>query len=623
MPGSLGKTTESVCPEKKNKTKIIYSKRNNTKRIICCHNLAILFIILLYGCAQVGAPTGGPRDTTPPLVVKSEPGNRTINFSGNEITILFDEYIVLKNLNRELLVSPPLEIRPDVRVRSKYILISLNNDLLPNTTYTMNFGDAITDNNEGNILKRFEFVFSTGSYIDSLALTGTALSATDHKPPLESEDVYIMLYEDPGDSVPLLELPRYLGGINESGHFLVNNIRPGTFRVIALKDTDGDLRYDPLTDAIAFADTLVVIGPETVEEIHIISDTVQTADTVRDEGFLLQAVKLDMYYFYEETGRIFLNTRSRESPREVFLTFTRSAYDSVTIRPLNFEPDSTWFIAQYTSDMDSIRYWITDTSIAAMERIDLEVSFMTTDPEEQFIMQHDTVQLLYRPTERARSAARRQEDALEPQRETGLRLTSGTANNRSIEPKAMIRYIAGTPLAELDPGRVELKRIVDSLEYDHAFTVVRDTNDIRCFMISALWEEESQYHLVILPGAVSDIFGLENDSVRLNFSTLPEDYYANIRVTVESAYFPLIIQLMDAKEQIVRQHFMERPGTFTFEYMIPGTYSLKAIHDRNNNKKWDTGNYFRKIQPESVFYNKTRTEARSNWDYEILWQITD
>ncbi|MBN1157998.1 MAG: Ig-like domain-containing protein [Bacteroidales bacterium] len=599
-----------------------FNRKNKAHRIFCLY-VSIVFTMLLSGCAQVGAPTGGPKDTTPPAVLKSEPENRSVYFSGNEIEILFDEYIVLKNLNSELIVSPPLGNRLDVRVRNKTILINLNNELLQNTTYTLNFGNAITDNNEGNALTDFEFVFSTGGTIDSLAITGTALAAVDHKPPQEDEYVYVMLYEDPGDSVPLLELPRYLGRINQNGNFVVNNIHSGTYRVIALKDMDRDLIYDPITDAIGLADTLVVIGPETVEEIHVITDTIQTSDTIREEGFLLQAVRQELYYFHEESGKVFLNSRSRESPQEVFLTFTRPPYDSVSIKFLNFTPDSNWFAVQYSSYMDSIRFWITDTSISSMESINLELSFLTKDTADQFIIQRDTVQLVYKPAERGGAAGRRLSDDVRPQGDTRLRLSSATGNNRSIDLNSTIRYTAVTPLEKIDPGRIELTRTIDSIEYDQEFTVLRDSADIRRFMISANWQEESRYSLILLPGAVTDIYGLKNDSVRLNFSTLQENYYTNLQVTIESIHLPLILQLMNEKEQVVRQRYIGKEGKITLDYLAPGTYSLKAIHDRNQNGKWDTGNYFKRIQPEAVFYYKTMTETRSNWDYEILWQISD
>lgn len=601
-----------------------YPEQDKKMRIFNCISMFVGLTVIFYGCAKVGAPTGGPVDTTPPKVIKSEPVNQSVNFSENEIDILFDEYIKLNNLYGELLVSPPLENRPEINVRNKSLIIRLNDDLLAGTTYTMNFGNAIMDNNADNPLTGFEFVFSTGSYIDSLAIIGEAFNATDNRPPQNDENVYIMLYEHLGDSVPLHEKPRYIGKVDEIGHFSVRHMHPDTYRAIVLKDTDGDLLYDPVTDAIAFADSFVVVSPATVEEVHLIElkDTINLADTV-DAGAILQAVKLNMRYFHEESGRVFLDNKDRISRNEILLTFSRPPYDSVSIRPLNFAPGSKWYVSEHSTDMDTIRWWITDTTVSAMDRIEMEVSYTTTGPADQFIRQHDTVRFFYRQPEESLQAGRRQRGPVIPLEMPKLILTSNIANNQNVDLNRAIRYNTDTPLDEINPGLMDLKRIVDSVEYNQDFSVIRDSASLTRFNIVTEWEEESLYRLMLLPGAVSDIYGLKNDSITLLFRTRTEHYYCNIQITVQGNLFPVIVQVMDRRQQVVRQQFLERPGNAIFNYMVPGTYLLKIIHDRNGNKKWDTGDYFKQIQPEKVFLHNEELEIWSNRDYEILWQIED
>lgn len=611
---------KSLLPIKSNH----YPEQDKKLRIFNCISVFVALTVISYGCAKVGAPMGGPVDETPPKVIKSEPVNQSVYFSGNEIEILFDEYIKLSNLYNELLVSPPLENRPEIRVRNKSLLIGLNDDLLPGTTYTMNFGNSIIDNNADNPLTGFEFVFSTGSYIDSLALIGEAFNAADNEPPQKDERVYIMLYEHLDDSVPLLEKPRYLGKVDEIGHFSVKYMHPDTFRAIVLKDTDGDLLYDPVTDAIAFADSFVVISPATVEEVHLIEikDTINRADTV-DAGAILQAIKLNLRYFYEESSKVFLNNKDRVSRNEILLTFTRSPYDSVSIKPLNFAPGSKWYVSEHSADMDTIRYWITDTTIAAMDRIDMEVSYTTTGIADQFIRQHDTVQFYFKQLEESLRSGGRQTDPVAQKETSDLILISNITNNQNVNLNAAIRYTTDTPLDEINPGLIDFKRIVDSVEYSQKFSVIRDSASLTRFNIETEWTEESLYRLMLLPGAVSDIYGLTNDSITLLFRTRPEDYYSNIKITVQGDMFPVVIQVIDRRQQVIRQQYLERPGLVFFDFIIPAAYSLKAIHDRNGNRKWDTGDYLNQIQPEKVFYNSEELETRSNWDHEVLWQIED
>lgn len=225
---------------------------------------ALLLAILVTGCAKVGRPSGGPKDMNPPVYVTSTPENRTNNFTDDRINIEFDEFIQLKDQSREIIVSPPMKEKPLIRVREKTVVVALNEDLLPQTTYTINFGNSLTDFNEGNLLPEFEFVFSTGSMIDSLSVTGRAVRAFDHQPEDITESTFmVMLYTNLSDSAPLLEIPRFYGKTNKAGLFAVNNLPPDTFRIIALKDANNNMMYDPALDNIAFMDSLLVINAGT------------------------------------------------------------------------------------------------------------------------------------------------------------------------------------------------------------------------------------------------------------------------------------------------------------------------------------------------------------------------
>lgn len=580
-----------------------------------------LISVLLNGCAKIGSPQGGPEDTSPPFYVASEPQNKAVHFDGDEIEIEFNEYIQLNNLNDEMLVSPPLEQRPVVRIRNKSLVIELNNDLASSTTYTMNFGNSILDNNAGNALPGFEFVFSTGDYIDSLAVTGETLAAFNHQPPGNDEEVYVMLYSNLNDSAPLLELPRYIGRAGDNGHFSINNIHTDTFRAIALMDMNGNLMYDPVTDAIGFADSLVFVSPATVQDVHLITDTAAVADSLTLQGMVVRAVSLSLEYFVENDSRVFLNSRSRESAERISLTFTRPPYDSVRIEPLNFSTEADWYVPEYSPDMDSVTCWITDTLVSGMGTVGLIISFTTTDEAGHFVDRQDTVQLVYGRSGPVAEGIRKPGSAATVVGNAYLGLTSPVSRNRTLNLNGSVGIMADRPLAEIDTSLIYLTRTIDSLEQAVDFTLVRDAMSIRRFLIRSDWAGESQYGLLLLPGAVHDIYGSANDTLQMSFTTRPVDYYGNIKVQVEGNNFPVILQVLNDEEDIIREGYLTQSGTIEFSYMTPGNYSLKAIHDLNGNRKWDTGNYLLKIQPERTFFYDIPDETRSSWDYEYTWQI--
>ena len=241
-------------------------------------------ILLLSDCAKIGSPTGGPRDEDPPKLVESEPENYSLNFEGNEIEITFDEYIRLNNINQELVISPPIGENPDVRLKNKSILINLmGTELKENTTYTLNFGMAIEDNNEGNELPNFEFVFSTGDYLDSLAVYGQVLEAFSLQPP--EEPMTVMLYDTLSDSIVYREPPIYIGKTDEEGYFRIQNIRPDTFKLFALKDMNYNLLFDIPNEPVAFLDTVLLLNPEFFSKFEpdtAITDTTLIDTTVSD-----------------------------------------------------------------------------------------------------------------------------------------------------------------------------------------------------------------------------------------------------------------------------------------------------------------------------------------------------
>jgi len=603
-----------------------------------------LLVLLSHGCAKVGNPTGGPMDVTPPQYVGGLPENRSTNFTGNRIDIAFDEYIQLKDQNREVLISPPSKEKPLIRVREKSLRVTLNNELLPRTTYTVNFGNALSDLNESNTLPDFDFVFSTGGTIDSLSVTGKVLNAFNHKPEKEG-GMLIMLYENLSDSIPLLDMPKYYGRANKNGLFAVNNIHPDTFNIIAVKDANNNMLYDPTIEEIAFLDSLLIINAENVISQTYIKDTVkiitpagkqargnrkdkiqEIADTVIAPGKLLNARDVSLYYFLEKTNRVFLTSRNRESAERFSFIFNRPLFDTLQVYPLNFTPVDQWFIKEVSRNNDSIAYWITDTLIARMDTLKLKLSYMTTDSSGRFIERIDTINMristMADQKEKGVTGRRPRGDAVLVKKKA-LKLSGSVSNRGTQNLNKPVVFTLERPLQKINPDSIEFYKLVDTLVVKQLFTCYKDSFSLRKFRLECKWEEDCKYKLLLKPGTAVDIYGRTNDTLAFGFITQKADYYGTIILTLISDRYPMIIQVLSEKGEIVNFKRIIKSGVTIFDYLAPGKYILKAIYDENNNGEWDTGNYLKHIQPEKIFLSNTTIQLRSNWENQVSWEITE
>lgn len=609
--------------------------------MVAAAGLTVL-LLLGYACAKVGAPTGGVQDFNPPVYVGSEPANRSVNFDGETIEITFDEYIQLKNQSKELLISPPLQKRPAIRIRDKSIRVTLNNELLPQTTYTINFGNAITDNNEGNVLPDFEFVFSTGNTLDSLSVTGKVLNAYDLKTPGKEEEILIMLYNNLSDSAPLVEIPRFIGRAGNTGLFSVNNIHADTFRIIGLNDVNNNRIYDPGLESIAFLDSFLVINAEKVKPVTFIKDTVRIiqpaaktgrsgrnaqrllADTTIAPGKLLNALQVSLLYFREESQAVFLKSKERETAEKIRLIFSRPPHDTVRIKPLNFNPEGEWYLPEISKGRDTLAYWITDTLISRLDTLKFSLVYRTTDSTGQLIARTDTLALRSQKVEDKGSTAKRGRTVTVSDQPRNMLALTSSIPNKAIQPlNRPLTFTVPRPLHKTDPDFVEFYRVEDSLSFEQPFVLSTDSVNIRVFHLKCSWQEDQSYRLLLKPGAVTDIYGLTNDSLEISFTTQREDFYARILVTLVSERLPLVLQLLDDTEKLLDQQVIAKSGTAVFDFLPPRKYILKAIHDSNANGKWDTGNYLKHLQPERVYYHRMTDPVRSNWDHEVSWTIPD
>ncbi|MBN2348333.1 MAG: Ig-like domain-containing protein [Bacteroidales bacterium] len=614
--------------------------------------------IFFVRCAKIGSPTGGPKDETPPRVIKSIPQNYSVHYSAKNIVIYFDEYIQLKNINQELIVSPPLQERPITRLNGKKLIIDLNNTLRDSTTYTLNFGNALADNNEGNLLPNFEFVFSTGSFLDSMTVSGTLLNAFDLKVP--EKPVIVMLYDNLNDSAPLQEIPAYIGQTNiENGSFAINNVKADSFRIFALQDANRNLLFDVWNEPVAFIDSVFYLHPDNrnVEDLWIadslalwqsrltdslVVDSIQdvfiesarydsvfadsTLNLLSDsagERRLRYGLHMNLYLFEEINNTVYIGSYDREERNKLNIVFNRTPHDSVQIVPINYSPKEEDIIKEYSADLDSVIYWIADTVMSNLDSIYLQVSYLTPDSMDNLYTRSDTLQFRYtEKKDESSSLKRRKKDEVEEVKENFLELNMNVKPRSTLDLNNSVRFFPTTPVLNINPSLISFSKIVDTLEYSMSFQILKDSLKLRKIYMDASWEEDMKYKINILPGAFTDIFGLSNDTIIVDFTTAKLSAYGRLIMNTQNVQGPAIIQLISEKgDKVFNQKYISTNEPVIFDYLKPGKYGIKVIYDDNANRQWDTGKYIEKLQPEKVLFYKGEIEIRANWDMEITMQF--
>lgn len=631
------------------------------------HKISYLLVILLIlsmvislfpRCANIVPPTGGPRDSIPPKVVSSTPSNYSTGISGTDIQIEFDEFIQLRNINQQFIITPPQTENPEFRVRGKNLYIDLKTELIPNTTYTLNFGDAIVDLNEGNPYSNFEFVFSTGDVIDSLSFSGIVLNAFDNQP---AEDVIVMLYNELQDSIPYKQIPLYANRTGEDGRFQLNNLRADTFLVFALRDVNNNYLYDrPGEEPIAFRDqfiipdtlnagdqinmqqpgnsslpdsaginlhdesvpenitgvpTVVVEPEDTLGQIN--NETFTPPDTLNTEHkHAFDFASGDtLFLFNEETGRQYLDLTERPSREQLLFVFNLPLKEEWTIKPLNFEPPEDWTIVERNLHNDSIIYWITDPGTRNTDNLQFHVTYLATGPSDSLEIIRDTVNMNYTTPRQTR----RQEQSAEPEDNLEYDFDIPSEGNQELHKDLGIKF--SEPLLETDNEKIRLLTVQDNDNQSHDFELTGDSLEIRKYSIKTDWITGTDYKFTAEPGAFVSIFDKESDSIDFNFTTRAGDHYGRILLTMAGVDTNIIVQLLDEQENVLKEDFLDGDGPVTFDYLQPQKYRLKVIIDTNNNNQWDPGDYLKGIQPErTVFYGEI-IATRSNWDIEVAWDL--
>ncbi|OBX23628.1 Ig-like domain-containing protein [Gelidibacter algens] len=524
--------------------------------------LFIGILATLVNCANRGTPSGGEKDIEAPQIIRASPENYTTNFKGNEIKIYFDEYIKIKNVQKQLIISPPMDPQPDVTPlgsASKYITIKINDTLQANTTYAFNFGQSIVDNNEENPYSYYKYVFSTGNYIDSLSVKGAIVDAEKREP---EKFVAVMLYEVDStysDSTLYKTQPKYVTNTLDSvSTFSIDNIKAGKYRLVALKDDNGNYTYQQKTDKIAFYDKEITVPTDSFYELKLFKE-VPDFDIERP----IQVAKQKIEFGF------------------------RGDYKNTTIEMLGPKPDGLEHRIVKDAKKDTLYYWY-------KPNVELDTTY--------FVVKNKT----FSDTLKHRFRDLKVDSlSIRP-------LATGTIN---YDDDFLIE--GNVPFDKLDRSKVT---IIDKDSLNIDFNTEFDTlkNSYRFKFDKS---EANAYKIQLLPEAITDFFGNVNDTLNYEFRTKKFSELSDVRVTLVDAVYPVIVQLTDDKGNVKYEKFADEPRLFDFRHINPGTYYLRVVYDTNGNSKWDSGNYLNKIQPERISYNSEIVEARTGWDTVYVFTL--
>lgn len=531
-------------------------------------------LFFVAGCAVIQPPSGGTRDTKPPYAVEYNPDSAAVNFHDKKISIRFNEYIQLSDLNNQLIISPPQNTLPDVEVRQKTLLIKWNDTLRPNTTYTVNFGNSIHDITENNARESFSYVFSTGAVIDSLRISGKVVNAFSN---VGEKGALVMLYDQQADSLPYKKRPVYFSKTRDDGSFTLTNLHNGKYKLFALADANNNYLYDIADERIAFQQ----------EEVTV------------EGGTKLDTLRLRL--FHEEKSNAKLKKITQPFIGKIVLEFSQPQNDP-SLTPLTTLPAKTHFRYEITAKKDSMICWLND--------FDAD-SLLLQVKDGSAIVDTAAIRVL-KPEKKSRGKG-----ATEDQRKFIVIANFSREGKFNLRQPVVLK--CSSPLSASDLSKIEIHAAFEKIKP----VITLDKSTGRFITIDAPLQEDSAYHLFVPPGALTDFFGQKNDSMNIPFTLRSYSEYGSVKLALknvpEGKHY--LLQLLDEKANVLKEIAVDKPDVFTFDLLLPGAYGLRLVDDANRNGKWDTGNYLAKLQPEKVFYYSTPVKIRAGWDMDVEWQL--
>lgn len=591
---------------------------NNSK------SLYYIFIIIaaavMYSCANIGNPSGGPIDKTPPIFMRSNPTPNAVNVKDRKIEIFFDEIVTLKDPSTKIIVSPAQTEMPRMSALGRKVTVELVDSLLPNTTYTIDFSNSIQDNNEGNAIDNFAFAFSTGSVIDSMRVSGYVLDSRTLEP---MQSVVVGLQSNLADSAFHKEKLQRVALTNDRGQFTIRNVSPGSYHIFALKDLDRDYKFGNPTEDIAFLDSIIVPSIGSREAADTVYNDLNEIDTIMRAtrpAYFPNDILLSM--FNEDRKSQYLANNLRVDSTRISLTFAAASdtLPSLSIVGRNDVPDQ-WYTLERSQTNDTLTYWIRPPHLVSADTLMVATTYLRTDTASNLSWGTDTLKFTFQRQKAKKKKKNEETDSLEQIRFMELHpLANGTQ-----EVYAPLLLQTGTPIERYSREAFHLQRKLqnDTIFYPAEIKSIalRDsTLNRRDLMLKVDWEPGAAYTLAVDSLAMTDIYGLQTKPLKVDFNVRKMEEYGNIVFNIPAVRDSAIVELLDGTEKIVLRAPVKSHRAELLN-LLPGKYYARLFIDRNGNGKYDTGNYDMHLQPEETVYYPGAINLKKNWDVEQTWDI--
>ncbi len=601
--------------------------------VVAANMAAAALCAVVASCANMGQPDGGWYDETPPRVIHASPADQATDVDANRVRIYFNEYIKLEDASSKIVVSPPQVELPEITTAGKDIKITLKDSLKPNTTYTIDFSDAIIDNNEGNPMGNYTYSFSTGDHIDTLEVSGYVLDASNLEP---VKGILVGLQDDLSDSAfttkPMLRVAR----TNGSGYFVIKGVAPGDYFAYALQDADNNYIYNQKSEMVAFGrDTIRPRCAPDIRQDTIWRDTLRIDSITRTHytHFYPDDVTL-LAFTAKQTDRYLIKTE-RQDHRRIGVYFSIGCDTLPTLRGLNFDADSA-FTIETSEKLDTVFYWIRDTTLANRDTLLIELTYFATDTAGVLSPVCDTLQEIprlsyerrmklqneeYEDWKKEQEKAKRREQPYDTVMPPKL-FTPKFTTPASFSPDRNVFFEVPIPLESIDTAAIHLYSMIDTLWYRSRFQLSQVPGRLRQYIIKAEWRPGVEYSLELDSAALTDIYGSPSKAYKAGLRVRDLDDYSSLAVNITGiADTGIVVQLLNGSDNVVKEVRAEN-GLTEFYYISPGLYYLRAYVDANGNGEWDTGDYSVPMQAERMYYYPKAVECKLKWDVTITWDFS-
>lgn len=596
-------------------------------------------MLTIVSCANIGSPDGGRYDEEPPEVVSAIPADRAVNVDKQKISILFNEFVKLTNASEKVVISPPQLEVANVRAAGKRIKVTLFDSLQSNTTYTVDFSDAIEDNNEGNPMGFYTYSFSTGPVIDTMEMSGHVLAAENLEP---VKGMLVGLYRADStydDSLfrtkPLVRVSR----TNGSGHFTIKGIAPGQYRIFALQDGDGDYRFSQKSEAIAF-DTLVYV-PSSRPDLRM--------DTCWRDSIYYDSIRVVPYTHYlpddivlfsflEGKQDLHMLKTERPEPDWFKIYFTAPVDTLPVIRGLNF--NDSCLVLEASEHNDTLTYWITDTAFThRTDSLDMEMRSLDTDTLGVLGWRTDTFMLVARTGwAKIRDEKQKKIDEWNKEREKKIKkskkplppeqnpyeqdfLDVKISPTGALDPNRNVMIQSSEPISSIDTARIHLYVVRDSNLYEEPYLLLPTPHKARSYTLYAEWQPDYKYAVAVDSAAITGVMGHTNRKVRSELRIRNLNEYGTLIANLLTKDTCMVVQLLNGSDRVVTQQRVSSSGVAEFYFLSPDIYYMRCFVDINGNGKWDVGDYGQGLQPERVYYFPKPMNVRAGWDVEQEWDV--